>query len=238
MSGYLRFCFAGLVFVGGLAATPAVSDPFADLFNAAPREPAATSLAQAQCLPRPGDTTADGAHWVYRFDGHRKCWFLTEGIAKVKKAVHHRGAQDRTASLDENGTPRPRHSAVVDARAELLRSAPAEPSQPPAAEIKGAEAASVLDMGTAMTSAVPTDLHSRRLTPEQSVPGQVEVEQPLAPTLAGSPPAMSMDARIAEAHDAARSWTATWSGVLLITLGGFSILSSSRTLRYTLRLRQ
>ncbi|WP_247452979.1 hypothetical protein [Bradyrhizobium sp. 174] len=161
MSGYLRFCFAGLVLVGGLAATPAVSDPFADLFNGAPREPAATSLAQAQCLPRPGNTTADGAHWVYRFDGHRKCWFLTEGMAKVKKTVRHRGAEDRTASLDENGSARPRKSAVVDARAELLRSARAEPSQPPAAEIKVADAASVLDMGTTMTSAVPTDLHSR-----------------------------------------------------------------------------
>src|SRR4051794_23285420 len=119
MSGYLRFCFAGLVLVGGLAATPAVSDPFADLFNAAPREPAATSLAQAQCLPQPGNTTADGAHWVYRFDGHRKCWFLTAGIAKVKTVLH-RGAEDRTARLDENGTARPRRSAVVDARAELL----------------------------------------------------------------------------------------------------------------------
>lgn len=224
MSGYLRFCFAGLVLVGGLvAATPAVSDPFADLFNAAPREPAATSLAQAQCLPRPGNTTADGAHWVYRFDGHRKCWFLTEGIAKVKKTVRHRGAQDRTASLDENGTARPRQSAVVEARAELLRSAPAEPSQPSAAEIKVADAASVLGMGTTMTSAVPTDLHGRPFTPEHSVPGQVDVEQLLAPALAGSPPAMPMGARVAEAHDEARRWTATWLGVLLMMLGGFSI---------------
>lgn len=236
MSGYLRVCFAGLVLVGGLAATPAVSDPFADLFNGAPREPAATSLAQAQCLPRPGNTTADGAHWVYRFDGHRKCWFLTEGMAKVKKTVRHRGAEDRTASLDENGSARPRKSAVVNARAELLRSAPAEPSQPPAAEIKVADAASVLDMGITMTSAVPTDLHSRPPTPEHSVPGQVDVEQLLAP--AGSPPAMPMGARVAEAHDEARSWTATWSGVLLMMLGGFSILSSNRTLRHAVRLRQ
>lgn len=234
MSRHLRFCFAGLALVGGLSATPAVSDPFADLFNAAPREPAATSLAQPQCLPRPGNTTADGAHWVYRFDGHRKCWFLTEGVAKVKKkTVRHRGAEDRTASLDENGTAQSRHSAVVDARAELLRSAPAEPSQPPAAEIKVADAAAVLDIGNAMTSA-----QSRRLPPEHSVPGQVDVEQLLAPALAGSPPALLVGARVADAHDEACSWTATWSGMLLIMLGGFSILSSSRTLRRAVRLRQ
>lgn len=166
-------------------------------------------------------------------DGHRKCWFLTEGVAKVKKTVRHRGAEDRTASLDENGTAQSRHSAVVDARAELLRSAPAEPSQPPAAEIKVADAAAVLDIGNAMTSA-----QSRRLPPEHSVPGQVDVEQLLAPALAGSPPALLVGARVADAHDEARSWTATWSGMLLIMLGGFSILSSSRTLRRAVRLRQ
>lgn len=238
MSGHLRFCFAGLVLIGALAATPAVSDPFADLFNAARREPAATSVAQAQCLPRPGNTTADGAHWVYWFDGHRRCWFLTEGIAKVKKTIRHRGAEDRTVRLDENGTARPRRSAVVDSRAELLRSAPAEPSQPVAAEIKVADAAAVLDMGTIMTSAIPTDLHSRLLTPEHTVPGQVDLEQLLAPALTSSPPAMPVGARVAEAHDEARSWTATWSGVLLMMLGAFSILSSNRTLRHSVRLRQ
>ncbi|WP_240543293.1 hypothetical protein [Bradyrhizobium canariense] len=153
----------------------------------------------------------------------------------MKKTVRHRGAQDRAANLDENGTARPRQSAVADARAELLRSAPAEPPVP---EIKVADAASVLDMGIIMTSAAPTILHSGRLTPEHSVPGQVDVEQLLAPALAGSPPAMPMGARISEAHDEAHSWTATWLGVLLMTLGGFSILSSSRTLRQAVRLRQ
>jgi hypothetical protein len=238
MSGYLRFYFAGLVFVGALStAAPASSNPLGGIFNTAAPQPAVTSPPQAECLGRPGNLTPQGQHWVYRMDGHRKCWFLTELIAKVKKTVRHR-AEDRTARLDENGTARPRQSAVVDARAELLRSAPAEPSQPSAAEIKVADAASVLDMGTTMTSAVPTDLHSRRPTPEHSMPGQVDVEQLLAPALAGSPPAMPMGARVAEAHDEARSWTATWSGVLLMMLGGFSILSSNRTLRHAVRLRQ
>jgi hypothetical protein len=235
MSGQPRICFAGFVLAGGLWTTPSLSSPLAELFNTTSRQDAATSSAQAECLPRPGNTTADGAHWVYRFDGHRRCWFLTEGIAKAKKTVRHRGTQDRTASLDENGTARPRQSAVADARAELLRSAPAEPPVP---EIKVADAASVLDMGITMTSAASTNLHSGRLAPEHSVPGQVDVEQLLAPALAGSPPAMPMGARIAEAHDDARSWTATWLGVLLMTLGGLSILCSSRTLRHAVRLRQ
>ncbi|MBW5440786.1 hypothetical protein FXB41_40425 [Bradyrhizobium canariense] len=238
MSGQLRICFAGFVLAGGLWTTPSLSDPLAELFNTTPRQDAATSSAQAQCLPRPGNTTADGAHWVYRFDGQRKCWFLTEGIAKVKKTVRHRGAQDRAASVDENGTARPRQSAVVDARAELLRSAPAEPSQPPVPELKVADATSVLDMGTTMTSAASTDLYRPELAPEHSVPGEVDVEQLLAPALGASSPAMPMGARIVEAHDEARSWTATWLGVLLMTLGGFSILSSSRTLRHAVRLRQ
>ncbi|MBM7485190.1 MULTISPECIES: hypothetical protein [Bradyrhizobium] len=235
MSGQLRICFAGFVLAGGLWTTPSLSNPLAELLNTTSRQDAATSSAQAECLPRPDRTTADGTHWVYRFDGHRKCWFLTEGIAKVKKTVRHRGAQDRAANLDENGTARPRQSAVADARAELLRSAPAEPPVP---EIKVADAASVLDMGIIMSSAAPTILHSGRLTPEHSVPDQVDVEQLLAPALAGSPPAMPMGARISEAHDEAHSWTATWLGVLLMTLGGFSILSSSRTLRHAVRLRQ
>ncbi|MCK1745145.1 hypothetical protein IVA80_31130 [Bradyrhizobium sp. 139] len=239
MSGYLRFYFAGLVFVGALStAAPASSNPLGDIFNTAAPQSAVISPPQAECLGRPGNLIPHGQHWVYRMDGHRKCWFLIEGIAKVKKTIRHRVAQDRTDSLDENRTERPRQSAVVDARAQLLRSATAEPSQPPVPEIKVADAASVLDMGTTMTSAAPTDLHSRRLTPEHSVPGQVDVEQLLAPALAGSPPAMPMGARIAEAHDEARSWTATCLGVLLMTLGGFSILSSSRMLRHAVRLRQ
>lgn len=147
MSGQLRFCFAGFLLVGVLWTTPSISDPLVELFNTPPRQDAATSSAQAECLPRPGNTTADGAHWVYRFDGYRKCWFLTEGIAKVKKTVRHRGAQDRT------GTARPRQSAVADARAELLRSAPAEP---PVSEINVADASS--DMGITVTSAAPTNL--------------------------------------------------------------------------------
>ncbi|RXG83840.1 hypothetical protein [Bradyrhizobium zhanjiangense] len=241
MSGYLRFCFAGLVFVGTLSSAPASSNPLADIFNTAAPQPAVTSPPQAECLGRPGNSTPDGQHWVYRMDGHRKCWFLTEGTAKVKKTVRRRVAKDSTASLDENGAARPRQSGVVDARAELLRSAPAEPSHP---EVKVADAADDLGTGSALMSAAPIAEHGRRPTPAHSVLSQVDVEQLLAtaPTVNDAvtsfgPPAVPTGVGIAEARNEAPSQTATWLGALLMMLGMFSILSSSRSLRHAVRIR-
>jgi hypothetical protein len=50
-----------------------------------PAQAAAPAAAEEECLPRPGKSTAAGQRWVYRFDGHRKCWFQTaQGIATVK----------------------------------------------------------------------------------------------------------------------------------------------------------
>ncbi|UQR62302.1 hypothetical protein LRP30_36940 [Bradyrhizobium sp. C-145] len=241
MSGHLRFYLVSLVLVGVLSGTPAFSNPFAELFNITPREPAPTSSAQAECLWRPGNSTPDGQHWVYRMDGHRKCWFLAEGITTVKKPVRRRAAKDHVASLDENETVRRSRSAVVDARAELLRSAPAERSQPPLPEIKVADAASELGTLPAPTSAAPIpELHSRLPAPEESVPRQVVVEQllavaPVASDAVLSPDPMVLGLRSGEARDESRSWTATWLGMLLMTLGGLSVLSSSRTLRQAVR---
>jgi hypothetical protein len=235
MSGYLRFCFVSLVSVGTLSSAPASSNPLADIFNTAAPQPAVTSPPQAECQGSPGNSPPEGQHWVYRMDGHRRCWFLTDGTAKVKKTVRRRGAQDRTPSLAENVAAQPRQSAVVDAHAEMLRSAPAEPAKPPVSVFKVADAAS--DAGPAVTLAAPVaGLHSNQLTADHSEPDQVDVEQLLAAVPAGSPQTMPVDARIPEMPDEARSWTA-WFGVLLMTLGGFSILSSSRTLRHALRLR-
>ncbi|WP_246774107.1 hypothetical protein [Bradyrhizobium diazoefficiens] len=155
MSGYLRMCFVSLALIETLSTGPASSNPLADIFNTAAPQPTVTSPPQAECLGRPGNSTPDSLHWVYRMDGHHKCWFLTEGVAKVKKTVRRRVVKDNTASLDENGAARPRQSGVVDARAELLRSAPAEPSQPPHPEVKVADAASDLDTGTTLMSAPP-----------------------------------------------------------------------------------
>lgn len=240
MSGHLRFYFASLLLVGGLSTAPACSNPFTDLFNIAPREPAATSSAQPECLPRPGNSPGPGQHWVYRRDGHRKCWFLAEGIATVRKPAHGRVA-NRAASADENEAARQRRSPLIDARAELLSSSPTKgaPPTPPAREVMVADAASVFDAGTpALMPAAPvTDLPTGQLTPKHSVPPQVDGEKLAAAARADSPPAMPMVARNEEVRDEARSWTIIWVGVLLMTLGGFSILSSSRTFRHAVRLR-
>ncbi|WBL78111.1 hypothetical protein I3J27_35065 [Bradyrhizobium xenonodulans] len=243
MSGYLRMCFVSLVLVETLSTGPASSNPLANIFNTAAPQPTVTSPPQAECLGRPGNSTPDSQHWVYRMDGHHKCWFLTEGMAKVKKTVRPRAAKDNTASLDENGTTRPRQSGVVDARAELLRSAPAEPSQPPYPEVKVADATSDLDTGTTPMSAAPIAGHDR--WPTHSVPSQVDVEQPLAAAPANDvvtssePPTIPIGVLVltAEARNEARSRTAAWLGVLLMMLGMIFILSSSRSLRHPMRLR-
>ena len=243
MSGHLRFCFAAFVLLAGLSTSPASSNPFADLFNAAPREATAPASAEGECLPRPGKSTADGQHWVYRLDGHRKCWFqAAEGTATVKKPVHHHAAKHRVAAPAENETARRKRKAVVDARAELLHSAPAETSQPtpPTSELKVADAASVLATGAAalVPPAPIANPATDQLTPDHATPRQVDVETLLAAAPAASdavaasvPPATPVAVPIADAGDEGRGWTATWLGVLLMALGLVSLLSSSRTLR-------
>ncbi|MGY4482109.1 hypothetical protein ACVWWR_001300 [Bradyrhizobium sp. LM3.2] len=111
MSGHLRLYFASLVLVGGFWAAPASSNSLADFFNTATSQPTVTSPPQAECVPRPSTSTTGGQHWVYRTDGHRKCWFLAESVATVKKPMRARMAKDRSASLDENGTTQTRRSA-------------------------------------------------------------------------------------------------------------------------------
>ncbi|WP_314948215.1 hypothetical protein [Bradyrhizobium cosmicum] len=246
MSGHLRFFFAGLVLVVGLSATPASSTPFADFFNNAP-QPAVASPPQAECLGRPGNSPPEGQHWVYRMDGHRKCWFLTEHTTTVHKPVHRRVA-NRGTSPDENETARRRRSAVVDARAELLRPAPAEGAQaaPPARGVKLVDAASVFGTRTAaLVPATPlTEVATGEPTPDHPVPRQVDLANvlPAAPVaseaLAASvPPVMPIGVRATEAGDMGRGSTATWIGVLLMALGIVSVLSSSRELREAVLLR-
>ncbi|TQF33468.1 hypothetical protein [Bradyrhizobium sp. UNPA324] len=240
MSGHLRCYFASLVLLGGLAATPALSSPFTDLFNPAPREPAASSSARPECLAQPGDPPGAGQRWVYRRDGHSKCWFLAEGVATARKPAHRR-ISNRTVRADENETMRQRRSPVSDARAELSSSAKADEPQPtpPAREVKVADAASVFDAGApilipaASVSGVPNS----QLTPEHSVPPQVDAENLSAAARADSSPAMPTAGRDEQALGEARSRTVTWLGVALMMLGGFSILSASRILRHAVKLR-
>ncbi|MGX1171228.1 hypothetical protein AB7M16_007494 [Bradyrhizobium sp. USDA 372] len=236
MSGHLRFCFASLVLVGAVSAAPASANPITDLFNTGPREPAATSPVQPECLLRPGNSSGPRQRWVYRRDGHRKCWFLAEGIAVVRKSVRDRAAKGG-ASPDRNEAGRHRQGPVIDARAELLRSAPAEGTSatPPALELKVADAASELS-----TRAAPTWVASiaELAAPEHSVPGQADVKQPLAAgPIADAGPSSDPPAIAISVVEEERSSALPWLGVLLMALGGLSVLSSSRTLRDAVRLR-
>jgi hypothetical protein len=238
MSGHLRFCFAAFLLLADLSTSPASSNPFAAfLGQAAPVEATAPASAEKECLSQPGKSAAEGQHWVYRFDGHRKCWFqAAEGTPMAKKSVHHHAAKENEA------TPRKR-KAVVDARAELLRSAPAETPQPapPAPGLKVVDATPVRAAGAAALVPPAPDIAkpaTDQLTPENPTPRQVDVETLLAAAPAASdavaasvPPATPVAVPIAEAGDDGPGWTATWLGVLLMALGFVFLLGASRTLR-------
>ena len=104
MSGHLRFCFVAF-FLAGLSTSPAASNPFDALFNSAPAEATAPAPAEEECLPQPGKSTTDVQHWVYRYDGHRKCWFqAAEDSAAAKKSARHRVARPRAAAPTEGPT--------------------------------------------------------------------------------------------------------------------------------------
>jgi hypothetical protein len=223
MSGHLRFCFAAFGLLASLSPSPASSKPVADSFNVAPQPSAGPASAERECLPRPGKSTTARQHWVYRSDGHRKCWFLiAQGIATVKKRVHQHPAKDRDA----------------DARAEWLRSASAEASQPtpPVSEHEVIDAASVIATGPAplAPSASPVDRATVQLTPDHYTPIQVDRDTLLAAAPA-APDAFAASvvasAPVAEAGDDWRGWSANWLGMLLMALGMLSVLSSSRFLR-------
>jgi hypothetical protein len=195
-------------------------------------------------LSGPGKSTAAGQRWVYRLEGHRKCWFQAAEETAVKKQVRYRAAKPRVAAREENEAERRKRKAVVDARAELLRSAPAETSQPmrPAPEFKVADAASVLATGAA-AFVPPAPIENRatdRLAPDHRTPRQVDVETLLAAapaTSAAVAAAAPVDFSLTEAADDGRGWTATWLGVLLMALGLASVLGSSSTLREAVLLR-
>jgi len=249
MSGHLRFCFAAFVLLAALPTSPASSNPFTDLFSTAPAQaaaPAAPAAAEEECLPRPGKSTTTGQRWVYRFDGHRKCWFQTaEGIATAKKQVRHGAAKPPVAVPEENeAAPR---KQVVDARAELLRSAPEEASQATrlTPEFKVVNAASTPATGpAAFVPLAPVEkLATDQLTPDQTMPRVVEVKtRPVAaPAPSDAVAASVLPAPVAfpvaEAADDGQGWMVTLLGMLLMALGLVSVLGSSPTLREAVLLR-
>jgi hypothetical protein len=223
MTGYLRFCFASIVLLAGLSTSPGSSNPFAALFNAAPAQANAPAPAEPECIPRPGKSTADGQHWVYRLEGHRKCWFqAAAGSATVKKP--HRVAKNRVATSEENETA-------------VLRFAPAEtshPTSPPpaltvvdAGPVPGTETATLV-----LPAPVPNGANDQ-LTPDHATPRQIDVKTLLAAgsvatqvVAASAPSATPVAFPTAEASDDGRGWT--WLGVLLMALGLVSVLGSSR----------
>jgi hypothetical protein len=252
MSGHLRFCFATFALLAGLSASPASSNPFADLFNVTPRPATAPAPEEEECLQRPGKSTTAGQRWAFRLEGHRKCWFQTAEEIAVKKQVRHRAAKHRAtkhrvAAPEESEASPSKRKAVVDARSELMRSAPTEAPQPmrPVPEFKVADAASVAATGAAafVPSAPIESLKTDRLTPDRT-PRQVDVETLLAAAPAPSdavaasvPSAAPVNFLVAEAANDGPDWMATWLGVLLMALGLASVLGSSRTLREAVLLR-
>jgi hypothetical protein len=241
MSGHLRFCFVAF-FLAGLSTSPAASNPFDALFNSAPAEATAPAPAEEECLPQPGKSTTDVQHWVYRYDGHRKCWFqAAEGTATAKKPIHH-AAGHRVAAPNENESPLRNRKAVVDAREELLSSAPTEAAQPTplAPEKKVVDAVAVpVTGGAALVPPAPVAAQpaaADQLTPNHPTPLQVDVETFMAAPSASdavdaSPRVTPVVVPNAEVGVDGGGGTATWLGMLLIALGLVSLLSSSRILR-------
>jgi hypothetical protein len=245
MSGHLRFGFAAFLLVAGFA-KPAASNPFTDLFspNTAPEAAtAAPAPAQEECLLQPGKSTAAGQHWVYRYDGHRKCWFQAEaGTALARKPVHRHAARQRAAAPEENEFAPRKEEAVEDARAEMLNSAPAEAPQltPPALKIVHTVSVPVTG-GAALVPPAPILARpgAIQFTPDQPTRRPVDVETLLADAPAASdevasvPPAAPVGVPSAETGGGG-DWTTRWLGVLLMVLGFAALLSASRTLRRTL----
>jgi hypothetical protein len=257
MSGHLRLCFAAVVLLAGFSTSPASSNPFDFLFKTAPEEAAApapaapaaaASPAEEECLQRPGKSTTDG-RWVYRLDGGRKCWFqAAKETAPAKKVVHRHAAKQRVAAPEEEEAAPRKPKAVVDARAELVRSTPAETPQPtpPAPEFKVVDADAV--PATAATALVPpapvvAKLATDQPTPNDPTPPQVDVDTLLAAAPAASdavvvsvPPTTPAAVAVAEEGEGP-GWIATWLGALLMGLGLVSLLVSSWTLRGTFAFR-
>jgi hypothetical protein len=242
VSSHLRSGIAGFFLVAGFS-TPAFSNAFTDLFtpNAAP-EPSTVAAAPAkdECLPQPGRSAAAGQHWVYRFDGQRKCWFqAAEETALARKPVRHRVAR-RSVTAPEEDKPAPRKQEnVEDAHAEMPSSAPVQTPQPTPSEPKLTIVHTVPVRMTDAAGQVPPAPVVNQPGADQPAPRQLDVETLLAKApaageeVASATPAMPVAALIAKAGGS-EDWMTSWLGVLLVALGSAALLSSSRTLRRAL----
>ena len=160
-----------------------------------------------------------------------------------------RAAKARVAAA-ENEAARRKPNAVMDARAEMLRAAPAEMAEPtrPAPEFKVVDvapvqtpdAAAVMPAAPAMIANHTTD----QVAPDRPTPRRLDEKTLLAAAPAPSeavavsvPPAAAVAAQVAEVADDGPGGTATWLGALLMVLGLAFVLGSSRTVREAVLLR-
>lgn len=259
MTGHLRFGFAALL-LAGFSTAPAAANSLADFFSinatppkaSTPASPEASAPAppEEKCLRQPGRSTAAGQHWFYRLQDHRKCWFqAAEGSVKARKQlhqrVHHRVAKRRTGGSEERVAALHKRKSVMNAHAELLRSAPVQTMQPvpPAPDLKVADAAVVPVTGAAAL-VPPAPVLARpaldqstpdQVTPDQLVPRHVNVERLLADAPATVPVASASPATPvavpAPQVSQGSTGTATWLGVVLMTLGFVFLFGSSRVFR-------
>jgi hypothetical protein len=238
MSGHWRYYVTAFLLAAGLPTSPASSNPLTDLLNPAPKEAAAPARAEnapapvrAACVPQPGRSTVPGQHWVYRIDGHRKCWFQAdEATVSAKKQIRHHMVRRPAVDREENDAEL-RKETVLDARAQMLSAAPAGAPQPVASAPEVADTASVPAREPAIRLAIPVPAAPiiaaeptiDPLTPDHATPRPVNVEMLLAASTdrdlaASSVPPTTPDAPSAASADNGDS-TAAWAGTVLIALG-------------------
>ncbi|MCK1546278.1 hypothetical protein IVA87_01515 [Bradyrhizobium sp. 147] len=161
----------------------------------------------------------------------------------MKIPVRYRAASYRVAMAEENKTAARKRKAMVDARAELQRSAAVDTSRPsPSAPVQVVDAGPILATGIAThVSPAPLSKRADRLTPDEIASRQVDVDARLAAAPAASdvvaasmPSATPLAFSTAEAGDGGQGWT--WLGMLLMALGLVSVLSASRTTRWAVPL--
>jgi hypothetical protein len=184
MSGHWRLCIGASLLLAGLSTSPAFSNPFTDLFTPAPQETPAPAPAKEECSPQPGRATP-GQHWVYRLDGHRKCWFQAEASVAVKRLAQ-RHAPRRHFIEPEEDEAALHTKRVADARAQLLSNAQANalqpaPPAPPAAPVPAPAPAPEV----AETASVPAS-EAATPTPAAPVVAAPSIDQP-APARAAQP---------------------------------------------------
>ena len=244
MSGHVRLGFAAFLVVVGFT-TRAAANALTDLFSPSPAPEAATAApapAPEGCLRQPG-SAASGGHWVYRYDGHRKCWFQAEaGAAGANRPSRSHVVRRHVTAPEESESAQPRRKAVEDARAEQMNAAPAETPEPPPSAPKLTVVRTIpvhLADAAAQVPPAPPAPGADQPTPDRPAPRQVDVEQLLADAPATSEALASAAAAMPIAAPGANTaggeeGTPSWLGVLLIALGGAALLASSRALRRAL----